>query len=119
MSTTYFAIRSQVSVNSAIACMIGLIFVHIAVSIGTLVLSCFASVFSPAATSLASAAPTAIAVGSGVASSAPSSPGSGSSWGCLPVALLRATDAIPLTKLLASCSTASPLWFSGAPVALS
>ena len=41
----------------------------------------------------------------------------GSSAGCLPLALAKATEAIPVTKVLASASTASPLRFSGAPVA--
>ena len=103
--------------TSAMPCMIDLILVHIAVSAGTSVLSCSTVGVPPAAFPLALAAPTAIAVGSGTRSCcAPS--GGGLLCECLPVALLKATEAMPLTKLSASTSTAFPLWLSEAPVAL-
>jgi hypothetical protein len=81
---TYFANRSQPSVISAMPCITGLIFVHIAVSIGTFVLSCSLPGESPWALDLASAALTARDVGSGTPSPGAPSPDADSPWGCLP-----------------------------------
>lgn len=94
------------SITSFIACDRGFILAHMTVSNGFLVRSCLPVWLgmSPAAAGLVLAVLTTQ---------------DGQLRRCLPVALLTATDAMPSTKLLASFSTASPLWFSGAPVALS
>ena len=115
----YLAMRSHVSAMMPMVCMTGRILTHMAVSMGTLVLSCLVPVLPPSTLPLASAVRPTRAVGSGTASATPFPSASGSPCGCLPEALLNANEAMLVTKLLASCSTASPLWFSGAPVALS
>ena len=94
---TYFAKRSQVSAISPTTCIMGLILVHIACSIGCLVLSCFTVGLAPCADCLAAAASEAMFVGSGTDSLMGSEFGSPGS--CLPTALLRAMEPIPETKL--------------------
>ena len=89
--------------------MIGRIFNQMVFSTGAFVLSFLGPGFPPLAKSLASAAPAVTTVGSGSVSTMESSGGLGSACGCFPVALVSTTDVMPLKKLLASCSTASPL----------
>ena len=110
----------------------GLALFHIACSTGTFAGS-FAAL-SPEAKFFAATESVARAVGSGAAPSiadaglsTPSASASPpptalplpSSPGPLPTAVLIATEPSPATKWRASCSTASPLWASGAPDRLS
>jgi hypothetical protein len=129
---TYFPKRSQVSEISLMSRMAGLALLHIAASTGTFAGSLAA--LSPEARCFASTNPVAMPVGSGAepsideadlstpsasASPPPTALPLPSSPGPLPAAVATATDPRPATKRRASCSTASPLWVSGAPDRLS
>jgi hypothetical protein len=111
----YFANRSHPSAISPIICMIGLNWCHIASSIGTLVLSCSFGVPS-FVDFFASIAPATSVVGSGTFVSITPSSSCSLFSGCSPAAAERVIWAKEETKLEASCSTASPRCFSGAPV---
>lgn len=113
----YLESFSKVSVASLINCMPILAACMTDSLIGCRVLSCDSEGTLPLAALCASAvlATTSITSGTVPSSGAPS----GTPWSCFPAALPTATLATLATRLLASCSAASPLNLSGAPVILS
>lgn len=114
---TYFPNRSQVSTTSAMIRMPWSAPLSTVCRIGSRLLSLSSDGSSPLAAACASAVLETISIASGTWSSIGAS--WGVPWSCLPAALPTATVATLAIRLLASCSAASPLNFSGAPVTLS